>query len=62
MNKKATKVGVEYIAIGVGPKVDTEELHVIAGSDKHHIFQVDSFDDVKKLVPEIAMQICQGIF
>ena len=60
MNKKATKVGVEYIAVGVGTNVDPEELHVVAGADKQHIFQVDSFDDVKNLVPEIAIQICQG--
>ena len=61
MNKKATQVGVEYIAIGVGTNVDPEELQVVAGSDRQHIFQVDSFDDLKKYSPEIAMQICQGI-
>ena len=60
MNKKATIVGVEYIAIGVGTKVDPEELHVVAGADKEHIFQVDSFDELRKYTPEIAMQICKG--
>ena len=33
---------------------------MVAGADKQNIFQVDSFDDVKNLVPEIAIQICQG--
>ena len=61
INKKATKVGIEYIAIGVGTNVDPEELHVVAGADKKHIFQVDSFDDLTKYAPDIAMQICKGI-
>lgn len=59
MNKRATHVGVEYIAIGVGTKVDAEELQVVAGADKQHIFQVDSFEELMTYVPEIAMQICR---
>ena len=53
---------MEYIAIGVGTAVDPEELHVVAGADKKHIFQVDSFEELKKYAPDIAMEICRSMF
>lgn len=58
--KKSSKAGVEYIAIGVGNNVDDEELRIISGSDESRVYRLDNFDDLDKIVAEVAMQICQG--
>ncbi|KAL3858157.1 hypothetical protein ACJMK2_012763 [Sinanodonta woodiana] len=57
---KAKRSGLQFIAIGVGEKVDSEELRVIsASSDGSHYFQLHSFHQLMKILPELVHQVCQ---
>ncbi|WAR02587.1 CO6A5-like protein [Mya arenaria] len=55
---KADRAGVQYIAVGVGPEVNDEEMRIITGSNDEHIFRLSSFEDLENIVAEVAIQAC----
>jgi len=57
---KADRAGVSFLAIGVGPKVDDEELRIVSGSRDSRIFRLDSFDQLEALAGRIALEACSS--
>ncbi|GAB1608200.1 collagen alpha-4(VI) chain-like [Argonauta hians] len=53
----AKKEGILMMAIGVGRKIDMEELKGIA-SGKDYVFTVDSFDALQQIKVELGMKTC----
>lgn len=60
MARKSAKAGVEYIVVAVGDKMDDEELRIITGSNPNHIFKLDTFDELDRIVADVAVQVCES--
>lgn len=46
-------------AVGIGKRINTETLELIAG-DETRVVQVDDFDDLKDNLDEIKAKACSG--
>ena len=58
--KELRRSGVEIFAIGVGDKVNQEELRTIATNpDKEHVFHVDNFIKIIDIEREILRDVCK---
>lgn len=52
--------GVDVFVVGVGDDVELNQIKKISsGADK--MFQSENFDDLRKVVKEIATRLCKGI-
>lgn len=60
-SKGLKAAGVRVYGMGIGKKVDREELELIA-SDPNLVMMVDDFDALKDVVDDIRTNVCKGQF
>uniref|UniRef100_A0A0L8HJQ0 VWFA domain-containing protein n=1 Tax=Octopus bimaculoides TaxID=37653 RepID=A0A0L8HJQ0_OCTBM len=55
----AKSLGINIIAIGVGPKIDADELEAIA-SNHESVFTVNSFNALQQIKIKLGMKACEA--
>lgn len=53
------RAGISVMALGIGAKVDREELEVIASKDDY-VFNAESFEALDTLKKILALKTCEG--
>lgn len=53
------RAGVKTIAIGIGGRVDVDEIQTIGGSAENTIV-AESFDDIFNQLDALRLEICKG--
>lgn len=68
-NREETKIeakvlreaGISVFAVGVGKRVDVEELHLIASEpSRDHVFHVENYEALHKIKELLAAKTCKG--
>jgi len=61
--RKVQGLGAKVFAIGVGSGIDQGELEEIASNpDKDHLFEIDDFNALDRILAKFTKEICQSAF
>jgi len=41
--------------------MNDEELMIVTNSNDNHIFRLQNFEALEKIIPQVAMEACQGM-
>ncbi len=56
--QRVLSAGIRPFAVGIGSKIDSNELLAIAGNNDDHVFNTNGFDDLLKLLQPVSRRVC----